>query len=174
MTDNEIKKALKEILETMLVMGDLQTSSTISRALALFNRLQAENERLQLLFESVINSRDGYIKVIEQYKAENERLKGIKTTDWLVKGISKEQLQEEKIQALTEEINRLQATIDSFTDIGKLYSEIKAEAYKECIEKVKEYIDTYEHLACEECKCLPISKDGLDNLYKEMVGEDNG
>ena len=41
----------------------------------LINRLQAENERLQLLFESVINSRDGYIKVIEQYKAENERLK---------------------------------------------------------------------------------------------------
>ena len=48
----------------------------------------------------------------------------------------------------------------------------KAEAYKECIEKVKEYIDTYEHLACEECECVPISKDGLDNLLKEMVGED--
>ena len=69
-------------------------------------------------------------------------------------------------------INRLQATIDSFTDIGKLYSEIKAEAHKECIEKVKEYIDTHEHLTCEECECVPISKNGLDNLLKELVGED--
>ena len=69
-------------------------------------------------------------------------------------------------------INRLQATIDSFTDIGKLYSEIKAEAYKKCIEKVKEYIDTHEHLTCEECECVPISKNGLDNLLKELVGED--
>ena len=69
-------------------------------------------------------------------------------------------------------INRLQATIDSFTDIGKLYSEIKAEAYKECIEKVKEYIDTHEHLTCEECECVPISKNGLDNILKEKVGED--
>ena len=65
-------------------------------------------------------------------------------------------------------INRLQATIDSFTDIGKLYSEIKAEAYKECIEKVKEIIpaidDTYIESMVEEC---------LDNLLKELVGEDN-
>ena len=38
------------------------------------------------------------------------------------------------------EIERLQSINDSFTDIGKLYSEIKAEAYKECIEKVKEEI----------------------------------
>ena len=48
----------------------------------------------------------------------------------------------------------------------------KAEAYKECIEKVKEYIDTHEHLTCEECECVPISKNGLDNFLKELVGED--
>lgn len=33
-------------------------------------------------------------------------------------------------------INRQQTTIDSFTDIGKLYSEIKIEAYKEFAEFV--------------------------------------
>lgn len=53
-----------------------------------------------------------------------------------------------------------------------IINRIKAEAYKECIEKVKEYIDTHEHLSCEECECVPISKDGLDNLLKELVGED--
>ena len=84
-------------------------------------------------------------------QAENERLKGIKTTDWLVKGISKEQLQEEKIQALTEEINRLQAEnerlkelLDSsqerYFGISNLAHEYrnkvktaKAEAYKEVL-----------------------------------------
>ena len=54
MTDNKIIKALKEILEIMCVMGDLQKSSTISNALDLINRkdeelnhLQVENKRLQ-------------------------------------------------------------------------------------------------------------------------------
>ena len=56
-------------------------------------------------------------------------------------------------------------------DCANIETYAKAEAYKECIEKVKEYIDTYEHLACEECECVPISKDGLDNLLKEMVGK---
>ena len=47
MTDNEITiKALKEIMELMLCEGGLQMASTISHALGLINRLQAENERL--------------------------------------------------------------------------------------------------------------------------------
>jgi hypothetical protein len=79
-------------------------------------------------------------------------------------------------------INRLQAENEGLSQLGgillrkgsELFKEIqtaKAEAYKECIEKVKEYIDTHEHLSCEECECVPISKDGLDNLLKELVGE---
>ena len=36
------------------------------------------------------------------------------------------------------EIERLKATVDSFTDIGKLYSEIKAEAIKEFAERLCE------------------------------------
>ena len=47
LTDNEIVKALKEILEIMLTMGDLQKSATISNALDLINRQKAENERLR-------------------------------------------------------------------------------------------------------------------------------
>ena len=44
----------------------------------------------------------------------------------------------EKLKNALDLINRLQATIDSFTDIGKLYSEIKAEAYKEFADKLCE------------------------------------
>ena len=69
LTDNEIKKALKEILEIMLNMGDLQKSSTISNALDLINRLQAENERLEQ------NLKEAHID-IREHIAENERLKG--------------------------------------------------------------------------------------------------
>ena len=46
MEDNEIIKALKEILEIMLVMGDLQKSSTISKTIDYINRQKAEIERL--------------------------------------------------------------------------------------------------------------------------------
>ena len=35
------------------------------------------------------------------------------------------------------EVERLRATLDSFTDIGKLYSEIKAEAYKEFADDIE-------------------------------------
>ncbi len=51
MTDNKIIKALKEILEIMLTMGDLQKASTIGKALDLINRLQAEIEKLNKLCE---------------------------------------------------------------------------------------------------------------------------
>ena len=47
LTDKEIVKALKEILELMCCEGDLQRASTISNAIDLINRLQAENERLR-------------------------------------------------------------------------------------------------------------------------------
>lgn len=38
--DNEIKKALEEILELMCYEGDLQRSATISNALDYINRLE--------------------------------------------------------------------------------------------------------------------------------------
>lgn len=47
LTDNDIVKALKELLEVMLCEGDLQKSSTISKAIDLINRQKAEIERLE-------------------------------------------------------------------------------------------------------------------------------
>lgn len=48
MTDNEIIKALKELLETALYNGDLQSIETISKALDLINRQQQENRQLRV------------------------------------------------------------------------------------------------------------------------------
>lgn len=46
LTDEEIVKALKTLLELVLVEGCLQRAKTISLALDLINRQQAENKRL--------------------------------------------------------------------------------------------------------------------------------
>ena len=69
-------------------------------------------------------------------------------------------------------INRLQAENESlkkanemFTDIGKLYSEVKAEAYKECIERVKE---NFTEQFCGQKYDLIHS--WFDNVLK-MIGE---
>ena len=74
-------------------------------------------------------------------------------------------------------INRLQAENERLSKITRpLIAEIKAEAYKQCIEKVKNYIKTH---------CNPYGKPDFDydtsirilnfinNLAKEMVGDDN-
>ena len=61
------------------------------------------------------------------------------------------------------EIKSKQETIDMFTDIGKLYSEIKAEAIKEFAERLKERY-------WQEDGCwlnIDICED-IDNLLKEM------
>lgn len=65
---------------------------------------------------------------------------------------------------------------EKFTlDFEKMESEydgkIKAEAYKECIEKVIETAFLIEENAFQDC--YVISKGNLDNLLKEMVGVNN-
>lgn len=142
--------------------------------------------------------------------------KNIKTTDWLVKGISKKRLKKEKIQALKKEIkyleaeltvcnealdnsiklnNRLQAESERLSRaVKRLTNRVcdlkekdetrhkvfmtkceeletaKTEAYKECIEKVKEYyknkLQNYQFNYDAYCKLC----EDLDNLLKELVG----
>jgi len=68
LTDKEIVKALKCLLELVLVEGCLQRAKTISKALDLINRLQADKEGL-------INGQETLQKYITTLQAENERLK---------------------------------------------------------------------------------------------------
>ena len=67
-------------------------------------------------------------------------------------------------------INRLQAENEELLDtrwstnqVEKLQNTTRIEAYKECIEKVKEIMHKY---------CGDITEDDLNNLLKELVGED--
>lgn len=60
-------------------------------------------------------------------------------------------------------------------DAMKMYDTIKAEAYKECIEKVKEKSKKTE-IVCSGAlvtMSYAISNKNLNNLLKELVGENN-
>lgn len=68
------------------------------------------------------------------------------------------------INRLQAENERLEKEVETFSDIGKMYSEVKAEAYKECIERVKD-IDQ-----CTFDGWIEFPEDKLDNLLKGLVG----
>ena len=70
-------------------------------------------------------------------------------------------------------INRQKAEIERFADIGKMYSEIKAEAIKEFAERVKEKSSKLE-MVCSGAvvkRDYTIDEKTLNNLVKEMAGE---
>ena len=66
------------------------------------------------------------------------------------------------------EIERLQKVNDSFTDIGKLYSEIKVEAIKEFAKRLKSPIYINSNLLVYQCEAV---ESMIDDIVKEMVGE---
>ena len=86
---------------------------------------------------------------------------------------------------LQKENEELRVTIKAFTDFGKLYSEIKSEAYKEfannTVERVEKAKLKYQRL-CEEQgekmeEHMHIHFNGIikiiNNLLKELVGNSN-
>lgn len=76
------------------------------------------------------------------------------------------------------EIERLKKANETFTDIGKMYSEIKAEAYKEFAERLnaKFAVAIIKNISVEfalgyKTAFIDIT-DNIDNLLKKMVGDD--
>ncbi|MEE0968363.1 MAG: hypothetical protein U0M06_03200 [Clostridia bacterium] len=138
LTDEEIKKALE-------CCADGSGTGLIKATLDLINRLQIELQAMR-------NAANGF-------KAENERLKKAKyivsTVDYCADDLDK---------ALKEN-EELKSAINSFRGYE---DKIKAEAYKECIEKVM-----------LNSRCNPnemtytISRIAIDNLLKELVGDTN-
>lgn len=123
---------------------------------------------------------------------DNKLTDNIKTTDWLVKGISKEQLDKERIQALKEQIEYLEAENERLERENKHYAEleqgcyvtgyknIKAEAYKEFAEKLKNEIINDTAYACDSTQHsgyydyqikIGDIPEYIDNLLKEIIGE---
>lgn len=156
LTDNEIIKALENCLKNECDKCSFKDSEICQIDLMkllfdLINRQKAIIEKS----EKVEHFADKTIATLqvenERLKIENAELKGYKTTDWLIRGISPEQLEHEKIQAW------------------------KAEAYKECIGKVNKELS----LLRRKCKndlddegvfAIDRARKKVDNLLKELVG----
>ena len=78
--------------------------------------------------------------------------------------------QKAEIERLEEAIGQREADIEMFTDIGKMYSELKAEAIKEFAERLKD--ETFKINYCGSVYNV-VDIDDIVNLVKEMVGEKN-
>ena len=95
----------------------------------------------------------GLLRIINRQKAENINLNG-----------HLEQLKSRYDNARAE-IERLQKENHWFADIGKMYSEVRAEAVKEFAERLKAII-----IKCPK-NFISITAKDIDNLLKELVGE---
>ena len=101
------------------------------------------------------------------------------------------QTENDRLQAELDEYKKIKTTIDEFWEIlltlslfkrkekptleefAEAIQEIKAEAYKECIEKAKNKIlPMLTTATLEEKETICFCLDKLDNLLKELVGED--
>lgn len=143
LTDNEIKKALEEWIKNY--DGLYVNFKTLGNALNLINRQERENNELQLKIES-------YNAEIKELKCKNSNL----TSDL-------SSLQNDLTSAKAE-VERLKEEIEllhSDCTYKLVKKKAKAEAYKECIEKLKsifgEWIFGYK----------------TDNLLNELVGDEN-
>ena len=155
MTDKEIIKALEDLIENF--DGKAVDFMIISVALNLINRLQAEKQDLEIKLKAMREAANSY-------KAENEMLKkDSKDIDEFARNICKERLLQGK-------------AIADFDSLQRYIKQQKAEAYKECIEKVREKLDDCRTVTDYVYQGYDTGdiRNMLDNLVKEMVGENNG
>ena len=82
-----------------------------------------------------------------------------------------ERLQAE-VTAINNDYDNLMVEKDELFDIAEVeFEEIKAEAYKECVEKA---IDEFEQwVGADKCISYSRIKKVLDNLLEELVGDEN-
>ncbi len=171
LTDNEIIKALKYCAggascANCYYSVNCDGTDVQKQALDLINRLQAENERKDKNYIDLLKTSSERADIISELSSENERLK-----------------------------NHIQEGIDLAKQMPEMIELAKAEAYKECIEKVKPIIDEIVDIMFDDNKstcvihdCVKPSKiaynseicilenkqawEGrLDNLLKELVGD---
>lgn len=146
MGDNEIIKALEQILRSCFRRGTFY--DVIKNTLSLINHLQAENEKLAKDWSDVTIEKDELFDIAEKQKAEIEKWKA------------------EHKRACAERDARI--CTNNF---------IRAEAIKEFAERLREYINGI--IERHEMPMFPFSvafvsgmEAKIDNLVKEMVGED--
>ena len=127
----------------------LFVSDLINRQKAEIEELKSKNSNLTSDLTSLQNDLTSAKAEIEMDDVEIKELR-IALQGYLDDITKERNLHKKSIEELNQakaEIERLKATVDSFTDIGKMYSEIKAEAVKEFAERSEKelFIKQNEH-----------------------------
>lgn len=168
MTDNEIIKALECCPRgvgmkcekcPMYRTNDCMTKLYVN-TLDLITRQQTENENLKVENQSLRSAANSLKMHYEEAQAEIERLKSCVKSEDEVKEIAKRTM-----EPLVKEITREQ--IDIAVKLAK------TEAYKEFTEKLKEFMNN-KFRALDEYEFKYVTERDINNLIKEMVGENNG
>lgn len=153
LTDNEIVKTLQEMAD---YPHNYEEGQDLQNALDLINRLQVQNKELAETIHNLTLEKDTLFDKTEELKAEVERLKALAEN-----GAS---------------------AIDTNNRLVQRFAEIKSEAVKDFAERLKNEIINDTAYACDitqhsgyydyQIKIGDIPE-YIDNLVKEMVGEDN-
>lgn len=143
----------EECLEVCLIRDGCRA---VSQAEETINHLQAESEQKDKNYIELLKTSSERAVIIGEQGAENERLKNILICFMEALG---------KVRKV-DDIDEI-SLIPLMSELNKQYrAELKAEAYKECIEKVKENIPS---------SLVYISSDMIeniiDNLLKKLVGD---
>ena len=157
MTDNEIMKALECCCgddmgcKSCPMFDELNSAcvrTTIRSALDLINRQKAEIEKLNTSLNEAKEKSAYFINEVEKARKETRNVTDmaakLKERNMKLNTVNAEmheslRLACETNKDLQAEVERLAEENKSFADIGKMYSEIKAEAIKECIEKTQAF-----------------------------------
>lgn len=90
-----------------------------------------------------------------------------------------------EIERLEQEKGRFEADVEMFTDIGKMYSELKSEAFKEFAERLKAKFSCLEYVIKTSRKTMPVERvkaevdvvlqngcpNIIDKTLKEVIGD---
>lgn len=168
MTDNEIIKALEsEIHLAEYVDSDYCSNvklEIIKSALDLITRQQAENENLKVENQSLRSAANSLKMHYEEAQAEIERLKQRNAVCEAANRciVWQRDRRDREIKELHSQIAEL--------NIYK--SKIKAEAVKEFVERIKEFMRN-KFKALDEYEFEYITERDIDNLVKERACDDN-
>ena len=159
LTDNEIIKTLQEMAD---YPHNYEEGQDLQNALDLINRLQAKAIKEQNKNSKLRNERN-------RLQAQNKDL--AETVHNLT--IEKDALFD-KAEELKAEIERLKTNLNvELENFATEYdNKIKTEAYKDFAEKAKEFMHN-KFKALDEYEFEYITERDIDNIVKEMAGDDN-
>ena len=157
----------KDIIKALEICGTYKGKCTDCPAFVKVDRSNCKNVLLGAV--EIINRQNA--DLIDKDKQLQDALKSTAVNKTKVIDCEKEI---NRLQAENERLrNHIQEGIDLAKQLPEMIAIVKAEAYKEFAERLKEYLGTHYDLSGDKKTHMIVDVDDIDNLLKELVGEDN-